>query len=290
MTASSIQHTRKVRNYRAPLLIDQRSMVRLGLVMSLFLFLIFMSGYMLGFQKAEARLSDPVARVTLPLPEPMHAALEQIEPQIPQRIEPGESIDVDRADQAADSQTTTSKTSAITSSTSTSGTSKTSTDNTAQTGPADRPVQLAAAKPGVASQHGPLTSRLAKIQSADVAISKATDTMGVGGPATSDPGQSAESPRSALFDNATQDTARYSIQVGMYSQLDNAERKVEELTSADLSAYLDDFLNGQDETRYNVRFGYFADHRSAREALEIFEQEMAGSGYIVNLNSTKAAL
>ena len=245
MTASGVRHTRKGRVHNAPVLLDQRSMVRIGLVMALFLVVIFMSGYVVGFQKAELRLSAPTARHALTLPEPVAVLAETVEPEIPLQIEPGENIDVDSAD----------------------------------------PAEQVAYDPGPAVSQ----NKKADIAGADQTVlhdaAQDTDTlpMGMGGPAASDPGHAAETGSAALYDNATRELARYTIQTGMYSQLGNAERKVKELTSAELSAYFDEYLNARNETRYNVRFGYYQDHGSARRALKAYQQEMAGSGYIVNL-------
>lgn len=227
-------------------MLDQRSMIRFGLALSLFLVIIFMSGYVVGFQQAETRLATPVTRFELELPEPVVSAVEEVEPQTPVHTEPGEDVDVDSADETELAQLT--------------------------------GVPVATSQSNKPATRG---SDNAVITGAD---SSRPASMGVGGPAISDPGQD-DVDKSILYGNATRESALYSIQVGMYSSLDNAERRVEELNSTDteLNAYFDEYLNKRNNTRYNVRFGYFANHRSARQALEIYQQEMSGSGYIIKL-------
>lgn len=253
MTASGIRHTRNSKNYRAPVLLDQRSMIRFGLVMSLFLVIIFMSGYVVGFQQAETRQAAPVARFELELPEPVASAVDETVPQTPVHAEPGEDIDVDSADEMELAQLT---------------------DVPVATSQSHKPATRISDNPEVID-----TDSHSSSSNNDDVI---TVSMGIGGPLTSDPGQD-DVDKSILYGNATRESALYSIQVGMYSSLDNAERRVEELNNTELNAYYDEYLNKNNNTRYNVRFGYFANHRSARRALEIYQQEMSGTGYIVKL-------
>lgn len=86
-----------------------------------------------------------------------------------------------------------------------------------------------------------------------------------------------------IVDNASEEDARYSIQVGMYKKIDNAANRVEELLSENLNAYIHEYKNTNDETRYNVRFAYFSSFSSAGEALKIYQQHYVGSGYIARI-------
>jgi cell division septation protein DedD len=108
-------------------------------------------------------------------------------------------------------------------------------------------------------------------------------TGAIGDPADSEPEQGNENGQVAIYDNANEETASYSIQVGIFGLLENAERKLEELMAVDLSAYLVEYMNKQSKMRYKVCFGYFADRKSAMNALVIFEKELAGSGYVISL-------
>lgn len=75
-------------------------------------------------------------------------------------------------------------------------------------------------------------------------------------------------------------TARYSLQVGMYKNVDNADAKMAELLNLDLNTYINEYKNKNDEVRYNVRFGYFSSFSSAVVALEMYQQNYNGSAYV----------
>lgn len=86
-----------------------------------------------------------------------------------------------------------------------------------------------------------------------------------------------------IADTSSADEALYTIQVGMFSSLFNAEQYVRELQQKQLSAYVSDYKNQGQQVRYNVRFGYFANRSSADQALQNYQQRMASSGYLVRL-------
>ena len=86
-----------------------------------------------------------------------------------------------------------------------------------------------------------------------------------------------------LADTAEAELANYTIQVGLFSNSDNAERKVEDLLAQRLSAYSTEYTGKQDRLMYNVRFGYYDSYRSASTALKIYQTELSGDGYIVRL-------
>ncbi len=77
---------------------------------------------------------------------------------------------------------------------------------------------------------------------------------------------------------------KYSIQAGMYGNLLNAENMVQILQAKDLDAYVSDYLNKQNETRYNARFGFFADKKTALAALKKYKEKQQGDGYLVNFS------
>lgn len=86
-----------------------------------------------------------------------------------------------------------------------------------------------------------------------------------------------------IVDTADASDARYTIQVGLYGNKRNADRKVAELLDKNLSAYISDSVNRKDETLFNVRFGYFNDKQSVVTALELYQEKHTGDGYIVRL-------
>jgi len=84
-------------------------------------------------------------------------------------------------------------------------------------------------------------------------------------------------------DTVDKQSAWYSIQVGVYTSLDNAVRVVNELERSKFEGYLLDEVNSKQEPRYNVRFGYYKSRNTALAALEKYKLQMSGSGYIVQL-------
>jgi cell division septation protein DedD len=80
---------------------------------------------------------------------------------------------------------------------------------------------------------------------------------------------------------------KYSIQVGFYGRLDNAKKRVDELKQENLNAYVSDYVNKNNEVRFNVRFGYFVDRSSANKALKAFNKNHKSDGYLVNYAGDK---
>ena len=76
--------------------------------------------------------------------------------------------------------------------------------------------------------------------------------------------------------------AKYSIQVGMYGRLVNAEVMAEKLRLQNLHAYVTDYINKKNEVRFNVKFGYFPNKNIAHAALQEYINSQSGDGYLVN--------
>jgi cell division septation protein DedD len=83
--------------------------------------------------------------------------------------------------------------------------------------------------------------------------------------------------------------AKYSIQVGMYGSLQNAENMVELLRAKGMQAYVSEYLNSRNELRYNVRFGFFADKGNALAMLEQYKSRLQGDGYLVRFSAESLA-
>jgi hypothetical protein len=81
------------------------------------------------------------------------------------------------------------------------------------------------------------------------------------------------------------DEIKYSIQVGVYGRLANAENMMKMLQVEQYEAYITDYTNKKNETRYNVRFGYFQDKKSALTSLEKFKSDNNDDGYLVKFSS-----
>ncbi len=79
---------------------------------------------------------------------------------------------------------------------------------------------------------------------------------------------------------------KYSVQVGMYGRLLNAENMMKMLQAQQYDAYVSDYTNKKNEIRYNVRFGYFADKKSALARLKKFKADQQGDGYLVKFSAT----
>ena len=257
----------------SPVLLDQNSLRRAGLTLGMIILLVFISGYAVGYNRAA---SVPVVEsnetVALALPGPVHANAAEFEQQIPETMEPGADIDVDVPDSAA------------------------AIDN-----PMLSPEGAAAELVGDADNHA---IKHEQTQSEDMAATNQNSITPTNTPVqlaslTVTPdvvvSHNNEQPdvrtniQTQITDTASRDDARYTIQVGMFSDLYYALSRKQELESLQLSAYIHEYKNKQDKTRFNVRFGYFNSKSSARAALSSFEQGMNGSGFITNMSHSETA-
>lgn len=78
---------------------------------------------------------------------------------------------------------------------------------------------------------------------------------------------------------------KYTIQAGVYGSLRNATNMMKMLQAKKYEAYISDYINGKNETRYNVRFGYFSDRKSAVSSLEKFKSNKNSDGYLVRFSA-----
>lgn len=90
---------------------------------------------------------------------------------------------------------------------------------------------------------------------------------------------------SSTFTSAQSGKIKYSVQVGMYGRLLNAENMMKMLQAQQYDAYVSDYTNKKNETRYNVRFGYFVDKKSAIAKLKEFKAAQKGDGYLVKFSA-----
>jgi cell division septation protein DedD len=286
-------------------------MMRIGLGVILSMGIVFVSGYVVGFQKAEKTLRAQTpstvpgieVAIALPLPEPMMSDPRKMKPNTPLFTDPGETVDVDNPDeeqlakheekQSADLPTIReNKLEARSEARS----EARQLDKLAGLEKVKVPSKLVGKLEGQLVVMSENTQNAAHTSipktSAPILMGRAIEEA-IGGPAESDPAMIMNGDKAsqvAIYDNATEETASYSIQVGMFGLLENAERKVEELITVDLSAYLVEYMNKQSKLRYKVCFGYFADRKSAINALVIYKKELAGSGYVIPLKSSKDSI
>ncbi len=268
----------------APVLLDHRSLLRAGLAMSMILLLVFISGYTVGYSRAvsapDAELNKTVALV---LPGLAYADAAEFEQQIPEATEPGADIDVDAPDLAVDAVSDGPKLSVEDRAVELNRTA----DNQAVAEEKIQPEDIVATSESAATAGNVHVQLASLIVTPDVVVpelhAQSIDSI-VTGPST--PEQSNEDPKAQpqIVDTATRDDARYTIQVGMFTELNYAVSRKQELESQQLSAYIHEYKNKKDEIRFSVRFGYFDSKSSARAALASFEQGMNGSGFITNMS------
>lgn len=231
-----------------PVLLDQKGIFKAGTIVALVITVVFVSGYYIGYQRAESGKGVDLNRtMVLALPKPAHADESNYEPLTPKVQMPGSDIDVDSPEipvATVIEQTTDAIEAPV------NGDSRADSNG----------LELAAV------------------------TEDSVDSAGIvahGGPTSSDTTKQAG--QSALADTASAEEARYTIQVGVFADSENAMRRQAELESRQLTAYIKEYRNKQDQARFNVRFGYFKDKSSANAALNSFEQRLSGSGYVTRI-------
>lgn len=267
-----------------PVLLDQRSLFKAGMTISLGMLVVFCCGYLVGHQKAASGDSMALNQtIALALPRPAHADTEAFEPQLPQDPGPGADVDVDSPEVSEAGGSVHAESAAETLPT--------------RPGMDDGNQQALNSIEPVASAEEAETAN-PQLQLASLETTQAVFDgipAGIGGPGDTDVQEpdsaqtleaGNESTLAVIQDTAGVEDARYTIQVGAFADEQNALRRLSELEAQDLSAYIDEYTNKRQEIRYNVRFGYFNNHSSALAALELFEQSLAGNGYVARIPST----
>ena len=267
-----------------PVLLDQKSIFKTGIMISLTMLVVFFSGYYIGHQKAGSGKGMGLHKtMALALPRPAHADTAEFEPLIPQALIPGANIDVDSPENEAAGVV-----------------SKQQTDTSLQTAAAEvetvikETTDIIEISAGSDSSNGlenpqlqlaslEITADVIKPGSTTDVINEIDDKQ----PGAADEHQlngSIESGmQTEIIDTANAEDARYTIQVGVFADAENALRRKSELESQKLSAYINEYTNKRDALRFNVRFGYFKDKSSALAALTSFEQSLSGSGYVTRI-------
>ena len=244
----------------APLLIDGRDLIKYGFITVLASVFIFAGGVFYGYQSAASFYlagSD-----SEPLLLPIKAALaDQVrEPTIPEKIVAGEHIDVDQPDAASAREHT--------------AVIKAGSDESEITKQAmmekEQDIVVAKTKAGQAAEGG---NEPARPEVTPAQTSQAGTGM--------DQRENIESIDVSALSADELDSIKYSIQVGMYGSLANAENMVKRLQANEFDAYVSGFTNKKNETRYNVRFGYFLDKQAAKSALKQYRQSQQADGYLV---------
>ena len=252
-------------NIRAmsPLLLDSRDLFRIGLITITIASVIFAGGFVFGFQKAESVLITGSSTRVLELPEKLETTLSEIEPRIPEVRAVGEHIDVDRPDSVAQQ------------------TSAETVETTEIVMQSAVPVAVKSGSPDEQSIAGIAVADKPQNQSLTAGNSAAGQSfVDTGSQATLLP---------VLPSASELSMAKYSVQVGMYGSLQNAQSMVERLREQGLQAYVSEYFNSKNQRRYNVRFGFFADKTNALAMLEQYKSRQQGDGYLVRFSAESLA-
>jgi len=260
-------------------------LVKIGFISVSTAALIFVSGFFSGYQRA-AVIFQPVSEiVTLALPQIVSGAATDIEPQRPEVIAAGEDIDVDQPavqdkviintpvkirDFTLSKQALNPESGRAPSRAKNPG----SIDAIQDTGDdSNRQISGVTFEVNIESVKGNGTSEKEKRTSVNnydqnkVITDKQISTVS-----------------SIAFDSEELKKIKYSIQVGMYSRLVNAENMVNLLQAQQFDAYVSENINKKNEVLYNVRFGYFADKKTAATALQEYKDKKNGDGYLVKFS------
>ena len=271
-----------------PILIDNRGLIKLGLISVLTTAIVFVAGFLGGYQQAVTFYSAGSKIETLVLPTQAALLDSDVEPQLPDTIVAGAEIDVDQPQ--VESKTSV-KISAVESKTS----NPLNKEKVNKTNEASASNKLAAL-----GQTGEQTGKSSnKVNSDDKNIINNGDPLTIKKSSVKDKlasndfqNESGESVATkepdfmvlAALSSAELNSIKYSIQVGMYGRLTNAENMVRLLRAQQLDAYVSDYTNKKNESRYNVRFGYFIDKKSALSALKKYKNKQKGAGYLVKFS------
>lgn len=283
----------------SPILLDHRLLKALWLGLALLVFMTFMGGYILGFEKSDSTWKTNLDPVELALPAASISALAEMEAQAPEFEQPGADIDVDVADapdqaEAMHHLVELRLEEKIVEPLANEPENTAVVEKSEYQPPAAVLIELIVNDESEQSDRPDLISTVltdsefvGPMQSVSNQVATLTEPLPnnaamqvVAEPQTEAP-EEPSIETLAIVDDATEHDAKYSIQVGMYSSSANAVAREELLREASLSAYSQEYLNSNDELRYNVRFGYFASKDSAQQALDTFQQQFSANGFIV---------
>lgn len=253
----------------APVLIDSRDMLKLVFISALAVALVFASGFFIGHQRAAVFYQAGSEVRSLALPERVVHAEGVFETQLPGEIVAGEEIDVDQPE-----------------------TSVSEVVVKANPQAADKPP----VNKGETSLQKTPEKKLARVkvekkitveQEKEIFSAENKET-GLKSRREVTARQDADTTKALIVTAFTSDELskiKYSIQVGVYGRLRNAENMVKKLQAKKFDAYITDYTNKKNETRYNVRYGYFSDKRSAISSLEKFRSDKKADGYLVKFSA-----
>lgn len=77
------------------------------------------------------------------------------------------------------------------------------------------------------------------------------------------------------------DIFKYSVQAGMFGNLENASRFLDQLQIAGFDGYMEEHEGADGEIRYNVRFGRFASRAEAEQRLVSYKRGFSTPAYVI---------
>jgi cell division septation protein DedD len=245
-----------------PLLIDNRSILKLASIFVFISIIVFAGGFFTGFQRATTMQQTASVTQSLSLPVQSPVMQSNIDAHPPEVLAAGEDIDVDQPEiKLPDSKNNIHIT----------------------------PVHMDKNEPSESTDAARnSTDRIEQISSVKV------DELTVSGlPVTVPDVIHSDSASPELADTAIAlasnelSKIKYSIQVGTFGRLNNAENMMRMLRAKQYAAYITDNTTRNGSVRYNVRYGYFTDKKSATHDLRKFKSDQGegGDGYLVKFSA-----
>ena len=281
----------------APILIDNRGIKKLVLISVLTTVIVFAAGFLSGYQRATTFYAVGSKIETLSLPVQDALLESDIQPQSPGIVVAGEELDVDQPQVELHTNTKVNsiasmKTIELSNDSAVKAKVSLSVDNKKVNNTNETPLS---SKRVVSAQASKLSNEIAgedtgirynsrKLSIKEEVASNKNQNKSVEAVTTKEP---TKEPKLVVITALTSDelnNIQYSIQVGMYGRLINAENMMGMLQAQHLDAYVSDYINKKNESRYNVRFGYFVDKKSALTALKLYKNEQKGDGYLVKFS------
>lgn len=265
----------------APILIDSRDLKKIGFISALTAIFVFSAGFLFGHEQAASFYQAGSAVEPLTLPEKITSIESDIEPQAPATVDVGEEIDVDQPEPESKDIAHTVAANKIISEVN-------NTDNHILAVSVDNEFndKLLAATQSTDTKSKNIQTE--NVETDDNVVAKVTipkttkNKSAVNADIDMDKNYQAVVVTSFTPDELNK--IKYSIQVGMYGQLINAENMMNMLQAKKFDAYVSDYTNKKNEVRYNVRFGYFVDKKAALSALQKYKNDQHGDGYLVKFS------
>ena len=266
----------------SPVLLDHRNLKWIWLSVGLLSFLIFFIGYILGFEQTNNKWMAKLDPVEMAIPNADDLALVVVEAQTPEAAEPGANIDVDSVGaNEFDPFSIVNNAEAHTIIVDASDLETVAEINVSEVD-ADESDETILKTTDLKTITETKTALLSVSSDLDDLVSTQQEVSSPLEPRL-EPIVEKKPEATTIVDDASEKTASFSIQVGVYSDFDNAATKAAQLLNWGLNAYLDEHKNTNDETRYKVRFGYFSSYNSGQRALGVYEKHFSGSGYVASI-------